>query len=190
MNEIDLNKIARMESSAPLTLVPRDPFSLDVRDLIPREEDSYGFKVQSSMHIAKARLKSFLKNNPQASNLSLDDLCKICLTQRLRVWIDKYPKFLIWFIDIEYETVRMDAYKENAIDVVMKIMNSKYAEGVLTAKDKLKAAEMMLQITNTFPQKTKETKYQDKQLESMDSDTVKTELKKAREQILTIKEKG
>ncbi len=190
MSEINLSNLAVVESKAPLVAKTPDPFAIEVKDLIPKEVDAYGFKTTASMHFAKVQLKNYLKLNPTASNLSLDDLCKITKTQRIRVWMEKYPKFLIWFIDLEHEVLRMDAYRETAIDVVMKVMKSRYREGVLTAKDTLKAAEMMLQITGAFPQKTKETKFSDKTIESMDADQTKSELRKARETMLTVKEKG
>jgi hypothetical protein len=196
MSGPDLKSLAELESDAPLVSKIPNPFAMEITDLVPPQEDPYGFKPKGPMYVAKQRLKEYLRINPTASNISLDEICKITMTQRVRVWIEKYPKFLIWFIDLEYEAVRMAAYKEQAIDVAMKIMTSRYQEKVLTAKDKLKAAEIMLQITGAYPQKVREVKVREKEEETqdhysnLDDEQVKSELKKTKERMLHIQEKG
>ena len=142
-------------------------------------QDAQEFSPSRTQSSAKARFWAKLKE--QAGLVELSTLTKLEVVQlsgskAIEGWL-KDPKFALWYFDKDSLSHRLHALKETAVDVLEEILLSEYQGGILTAKDKLKAADLLLQVTGSFPSRTKEVVFADERISKMSEDEVERELK-------------
>ena len=142
-------------------------------------QDAQEFSPNRTQNSAKARFWAKFKG--QAGLVELSTLTKLEVIQlsgskAVEAWL-RDPKFALWFFDKDSLSHRLHALKETAVDVLEEILLSEYQAGVLSAKDKLKAADMLLQVTGSYPSRTKEIVFADERISKMSEDEVERELK-------------
>lgn len=111
------------------------------------------FRPSPAQALAKARLHHRL-----AARQGLTDLESLDATQvvdlagdrRVRGWL-RDPEFAAWLYDRDDWQPRAVALRDVAIDVLEDILLGDYDPKVLSAKDKLKAADMLLNLTSSYP---------------------------------------
>lgn len=144
------------------------------------------FKPTETQIMSKARLHKALASKKflvDESNLRIEDLEVMCGTRSIEKWCTASPMFLLWLLDKDFEDVKLASYVQLAIGEIVSILQSPYIEKTLTAKDKLKAAEIILNLADKFPSKKKEITYLDKDVANMNDDSVEAELVAARQKI-------
>ncbi len=144
------------------------------------------FRPTETQMMAKSRLHKALASKKflvDENNLRIEDLEVMCGSRSVEKWCTASPMFLLWLLDRDFEEVKLAAYAQIAIGEVFRILQSDFIEKTLTAKDKLKAAEILLNLADKFPSKKKEITYLDKDVANMDGDTVNAELVAARQKI-------
>jgi hypothetical protein len=142
-------------------------------------EDSRDFEPSRTQSSAKARFWSRLREQNglvELSTLTKAEVVQLSGSRHVEGWL-RDPKFALWFFDKDSLTHRLQALKETAVDVLEEVLLSEYQQGVLTAKDKLKAADLLLQVTGSFPSRTKEVVFADERISKMTEDEVDKELK-------------
>lgn len=97
---------------------------------------------------------------------------------RVAKWL-RDPAFAAWLYDRDTFVHRAVALKDLALRVLEDTLLAEYEPKVLTAKDKLKAADMLLQLTGAYP-KAAPAKFLDRDLDAMDADEVERQLAAAR----------
>lgn len=125
-----------------------------------------GWTPTQAQMLAKARLHARLRDLSiltDIGSLAPARLAELAGDRRLSRWLDN-PDFVAWVYDRDDFAHRAIALKDEAIQVLADILRAEYEPKVLTAKDKLKAADMLLQLTGAYPSKTKEIRYLDKDL--------------------------
>jgi hypothetical protein len=144
--------------------------------------DFAGFQPTRPMQAAKARFWKNVRSNPlltnDIGNMTLDALVMHSGAKKLIDWADKHELFLAWFCDEQFEEVTIQTLASDAIREIYDIMMSPMEVKVLTAKDKLAAANLLLQLADKFPNKRKEFVYVDKELARMSEADVDREMSK------------
>ncbi len=183
-----LLKLSHQEKQAG-TPIPAERFKdeKEVQALLDKaEEEISDFKVTDSMIMAKERFHRNLSHRKfvtDINSMNFEDLNFISGSRNIEKWAKAHSWFLMWFLDKDFESVRMQAYAELAIQTMVGIINSPYIDKTLTAKDKLKAGEVLLKLADRFPAAKKEVKYMDKDVEGMDGDVVEAQLAEARRKL-------
>lgn len=143
--------------------------------------DFDGFHPTRPMQAAKARFWKTIRSNPLLSanigDMTLDALVMHSGARKLIDWADREPLFLAWFCDEQFEEVTLQTLASEAILEVYDIMKSPMEAKILTAKDKLAAANLLLQLADKFPNKRREFVYVDKELAKMTESDVDKEMK-------------
>jgi hypothetical protein len=146
-------------------------------DLI--KKDCRPFNPTPEQALAKARFHARLAERSSlidAESLDPDDMVEAAGAPKLYKWRE-LPGFWDWFLDQDTFHHRAVALKDRAMAELEDIIGSEYIEKILTAKDKLKAIDMLLNLTGAYPAKQREVKFLDKDLEAMTPEEV--ELQKA-----------
>ena len=140
------------------------------------------FVPSKAMERAKARLWDTINSNPYLTtaleDLTLQAIVEMSGQPKILDWMDTNPSFLSWFCDQKFEKYDMEAMAQVARRVIEEILTAPLEEKLLTAKDKLNAANMLLQLADKFPNKRREFVYVDKELGRMGLDEVDRETKR------------
>lgn len=158
----------------------------DVKGWLEAASKVETFSPTHAQWMAKERLKSARKNKTflvDESNLRLEDLEAMCGSKSIEKWAKSSPMFLWWLLDKDFEETEIQAFAQAARRKVHEIMMGDPIEKIRTAKDQLKAAEIILNLADHFPAKKKEVKWLDKDLEDMSEDVVQVQLAEARRKI-------
>lgn len=142
-------------------------------------QDAQEFSPSRTQSSAKARFWAKLKEQQglrELSSLTQLEVVQLSGSKQVAAWL-KDPKFALWFFDKDSLSHRLHALKETAVDVLEEILLSEYQAGILSAKDKLKAADMLLQVTGSYPSRAKEVIFADERISKMSEDEVERELK-------------
>lgn len=83
-----------------------------------------------------------------AESLGMDELVRICRTGKIQRWLAR-PAFQRWFYNRDYFSVGVEALRDRAIDELKRIAFD--GTGLIEPKDKLKALNMILQLSDSFP---------------------------------------
>jgi hypothetical protein len=149
--------------------------------------DILDFEPTDKMEMAKERFWKALNSNPMLTNdignMTLDALIMHSRSKHLTKWIEKHPLFLAWFCDEEFEQLTIQTMAKEAYKKVREIMHSPLEPKVLTAKDQLNAANMLLQLGDKFPNKRREIIYADKELAKMTDSDVDKEMRSIESQL-------
>ncbi len=140
------------------------------------------YKPSHEQERAKARLQLALRERGEVTDLgslTADEVAHLAGNRKLLTWL-REPGFAAWLGDKNTWMVSALALQETVIAVLADILTSDYEPKILTAKDRLKAADMLLQLTGSYPAKSKEVRFLDKDLETMAPDVVQAELAKIR----------
>jgi hypothetical protein len=141
---------------------------------------------------AKARLHARLKERAEATDFrtcSIDELAELAGDRRIGQWF-KDPGFVAWLADSEAFAYDALALRETAVAVLADILNSDYEPKILTAKDKLKAADMLLTLTGAYPAKQRDVRFLDASLDGMEPDEVRRELAAVRAKLRELPPEG
>lgn len=160
----------------------------DDQKVLARAAETFAneFRPTETQIMAKARLQKAIASKKfmvDEDNLRIQDLEVMCGSKSIEKWCAASPMFLFWIMDRDFENIRLAAFAEIAIGEVFRILQSDFIEKTLTAKDKLKAAEILLSLADKFPSKKKEITYLDKDVANMNDDSVEAELVAARQKI-------
>lgn len=149
---------------------------------ILKEIDQSGlcnFEPSKSQKVAKTRFWRTIRANPllatSIEDFTLDALVMHSGAKRLTDWIDKEPLFLAWFCDENFEEITIQSMAMDALKEVYDIMTSPMEEKMLTAKDKLNAANLLLQLADKFPNKRTEVRWADRDVGRMGEEDVRRE---------------
>lgn len=150
------------------------------------EADARAFKPKREQTLAKS--KFWARYEEQSALLDLESLTKedvrrMSGSRHVETWL-RDPEFAAWFFEKDALAYRLRALKETAVDVLEEILTSDYEDKVLTAKDKLKAADLILQVTGSFPSRTKEVVFYDERLNRLSPEELERELAEARQKVL------
>lgn len=118
----------------------------------------------------------FLEGNPlvTAETATIEDVRRVC-GARTANWLEGNPEGAQWFFDRDSYSVSVEALKEVSLDVLREIMLTPLEPGdrTLTARDKLKAAETILQLAGAFPSRTgPKVTFLDKEVAKLDEGQV------------------
>jgi hypothetical protein len=143
------------------------------------------FTPNATQARAKARLHVMLRERAETTDLAsltAQELADMAGNSRVLGWL-KNPGFYAWLADKDSYVYDALAELETAVRVIADILNSDYEPRVLTAKDKLKAADMLLNLTGAYPSKQRDVRFLDAGLDAMPEDQVRTELAAMRKQL-------
>lgn len=150
---------------------PTEPVSaLQGLDLSP-------FRPSKAQAMAKARLNTYLTAKAGlvgVEAMTKDELVRASGDRRVGRWILD-PEFAAWLTDRDTFATKAAALKESAIEVLEDILLGDMDPKVLTAKDKLKAIDLLMQITGSYPRHT-QVRFLDRDLESMEEAEVDRQL--------------
>lgn len=168
-----------MSDDTPSTPLPRQLAAVDPRT------DLKAFSPNVTQARAKARLHAQLRERAETvdfATLSATELAELAGTQRLLQWL-REPGFALWLSDRDAYVYDALALRETAVRVVADVLTSDYEPKILTAKDKLKAADMLFTLTGAYPSKTKEVRYVDRDLDNMSDDEVQRQLAETKQKL-------
>lgn len=148
--------------------------------------DSENFSPSRTQSIAKTRFWN--RFNEEAGfldleSLSRDDVVRLAGTKQVTGWL-KDQGFARWFFEKDSLVHRIQSLKETAVDVLEEVLLRDYEDRVLTAKDKLKAVDLLLQVTGSYPSRTKEIVFADARINAMSDEEVEKELEATRKTLV------
>jgi len=111
------------------------------REFVPKEEQAR----------AKVEFYRWLDNTGglrSAESVGLDELARVCRTAKIREWMVK-PDFQRWFYNRDYFGVGVEALRDLAVEELKRIAFD--PTGLIEPKDKLKALNMILQLSDAYP---------------------------------------
>lgn len=124
--------------------------------------------------MAKQRLQEALEANDfmfDKNSLTLEQLQSLCRDKQLPKWA-KEPGFLPWLLDRDDFRKRVNAYADSVLEVLIDIVEMPLEPKVITAKDKLQAVNLLMQLANKFPAKQTKVVVLDKELDKLGDDEV------------------
>lgn len=150
-----------------------------VLEALPADLSVDPFRPTQVQALARARLHARLQErrglvDPAA--MTADEIVELSGDRRVRRWLAD-PEFAAWLLDRDTHVHRAQALKDAALDVLEGVLFGDLEPKVLTAKDKLAAARMLLELTGSFP-KAREVRFLDREVDAMDEATVDAELRK------------
>lgn len=151
-----------------------DPTDLTPTDLAPFEPSQTQALAKSRLHQRLAERRGLL----DLESLTLDQVVALAGDARVERWL-RDPAFAAWLYDRDTFVHRAVALKDLALRVLEDTLLAEYEPKVLTAKDKLKAADMLLQLTGAYP-KAAPARFLDRDLDQMDADEVERQLAAAK----------
>lgn len=154
-------------------------------DAVGRVDDLEAFAPTLEQGRAKARLQARLRERgglTDLASLRADEIAQLAGNRRVLTWL-RTPAFAAWLADSDTYAHQAVAMRELAVQVIGEILLGDYEAKILTAKDKLKAADMLLQLTGAYPAKSREVRFLDKDLDAMPPDEVQAQLAKLRGQL-------
>ena len=143
------------------------------------------FKPTESMLMARSRLQDWMRRHPPLpGTVDLAYIQKYSGSNYIEKWANANELFTFWILDVQYDEHKLSILRDLAISSLVATLKSDYIEKVLTEKDKIKAAEILLNLTGSFPSAKKEVKYLDEGVNRMSDADVQRDLAKARKDIL------
>lgn len=112
-----------------------------------------------------------------------------CTIPQLEKW-GQQEGWAAWFFETDTAEKHIVSLKEMAINQLRDILQLPLGDGKdgsVTAKDKLKAVEIIIETADMLPNKRKTVEFLDRDLGKMDSDTVDAEIVKARTKLGIVK---
>lgn len=142
-----------------------------LKPLVPSQEQQ----------LVKARLTKELEQLEAVvdpASLTLEEIENISGSMKIRKWAKANPSFLPWLLDKDFADTKIYAAKEEIADMLIGYIRRPEEFKILAAKDKLQAANLLLQLMDAFPSKKKEVTFLDGEVAKMDEAQVDRELKK------------
>jgi hypothetical protein len=143
-------------------------------------EQDRDLRLTKRQRITKARFHDALAQREamgltDMAAIDQDTLVSMTGTRHVLQWVQD-PTFAAWFFDRDVFKHRVAALRETALERIEDVLNGELEERVLTAKDRLRAAELLLQLADAFPAKQKIVKWLDKELGDLEDSEVKRQL--------------
>lgn len=113
---------------------------------VPRE-----FRPTEAMGFAKLEFYRWLDGAGglrSAESVGLDELARVCHTTKIRDWMQN-PAFQRWFFNRNHFSMTVEALRDLAVEELKGLAFDK--TGLIEPKDKLKAINMILQLSDAFP---------------------------------------
>lgn len=123
-------------------------------------------------------------------SLTLDDIAKLADTDRVKDWAVHSPNFLPWFLDLDRTGLDLQAHAEAAIKLLRDIMDAEPEPKILTAKDKVNAANILLQLADRFPSKRKEIRWLDQEVGKLTEGEVQKQIEEYKKKLIGSEEKS
>lgn len=145
--------------------------------------DAQPFAPTRTQALAKTRLHARLAATSgitDVESLTLTQLVAWCGDRRVEAWL-RDPQFALWLFDRDSTATHIQSLKDLAVATLEDILLADYEPKVLTAKDKLKAADMLLQLNGAYPRQA--PRRFDAELEAMDDAEVTRQLDEARRKL-------
>lgn len=154
----------------------------DRKDLKLADADEFlaPYRPTPARERAKVRLEAKLRElggSRDLESLTEDELVEYAGDRRILTWL-RDQEFARWLAERDSFMTSALAARQEIIDMLIGIVRSDYEPKILTAKDKSKAAEILLNVTASFPAKQKEVRFLDRDLDNMPDDQVKSETAK------------
>lgn len=146
--------------------------------------DVQPFKPSQAQALAKARLLARLaevQGIHDLESLGLDRAVEWARDRRVRDWL-RVPGFAAWFFDRDDFVHRAQSLKDLALETLEAVLLADLEPRAVTARDKLKAADMLLTLTGAYPAKAS-IRFLDRELDAMEPAEVDRQLDAARRQL-------
>jgi hypothetical protein len=153
------------------------PLRHQLAGIDPRTELAV-FAPKPAQARAKARLHAQLAaaaDRVDLASLTATEVAALAGNVRVVEWL-RDPAFAAWLADKDTYAYQALALRETAVAVLDDILTADYEPKILTAKDKLKAVDMLFQLTGSYPAKEKAIRFADAGLDGMSADQVKAEI--------------
>lgn len=138
------------------------------------------YRPSKAQTVAKARLQAHLASRAglvAVEAMTQAELVAVSGDRRVAKWLQD-PSFAAWFTDRDTFVTQAASMKEAALAVLEDIILGDMDPKLLTAKDKLKAIDILFNLTGAYP-KHNQVRFLDRDLEQMDEASVDRELLKA-----------
>ena len=124
--------------------------------------------------MAKARFQQWNEEQPffDVESATLEQIKNVTGARKLEVWLKDEPSFASWFFEMDDFKTRSIAYAEVAQEKLFEILTSHTEEKILTAKDQINAAKLLIELADKFPTKRKEVTYLDKDVAKLSDSEV------------------
>ena len=142
--------------------------------------DIVNFKPTRAQQLAKARFYKYLEYNPmiKLESLSVSAMEKACKSRSLDKWMGQ-EGFKEWWYDDNAVPAKIAACAELALERLYEILTSDIESGKeakVTARDLLNAIDKVLELNSLYPNKQKEIRFLDKEIEKLDESSAITAL--------------
>lgn len=147
------------------------------------------FTPSEEQRIIKARLHQTLSERSFAvdvESLTMEQLVGMTGDKRMEKWAKDSPAFLSWLLDKDVFKFRAQAYAEIALEQLYSILVEPIEDKLLTAKDKIAAANLILQIADRFPNKRKEMVWLDKDVGRLSEEDTDRKILEYKKKLITI----
>ena len=143
------------------------------------------FRPTESMLMARSRLQDWMRRHPPLpGTVDIAYIKKFSGSNNVEKWAAANELFTFWILDVQYDEHKMSILRDLAISSLVATLKGDYIEKIRTEKDKIKAAEILLNLVDAFPSAKKEVRYLDEGVNRMSDADVQRDLAKARKQIL------
>jgi len=159
------------------------------------QEFAEAFDPTDAMLMARARLHNHMSNHPPlVGTVDVDYIEKYSGSRKIRTWIEKSPEFVYWILDKDFDEHSKAVMKHAAIALLMGAVKGVLSEtkvdkdGIaydspIAVKDRVKAAELLLNYTDAMPSKRKEVKWLDESIGKLSEADVDKKMEAARKRI-------
>lgn len=153
------------------------------------------FTPTKAMVMARSRLQAHMTDHPPLpGTVDLDYIAKFSGSRKIEEWAAN-PEFIYWILDREYDSHAKKAIEMSMVRVLLDIAEGRSEEikfskdgeayaSPTANKDRAKAAEILLNYSDSMPSKKKEIRYLDEGLGRMTETEVDRQIAAARKHIL------
>jgi hypothetical protein len=144
---------------------------------VPQKLDLAPFRPSKAQSVAKAKLQAYLASKVGlvgVEAMTKEELTTVTGDRRVGRWLLD-PEFAAWLTDRDTFVTQAAALKEASLQVLEDILLGDLDPKLLTAKDKLKAIDLLWQLTGAYPKHT-QVRFLDRDLDALTEDEVDRQL--------------
>lgn len=139
------------------------------------------FRPSRMQQLIKARVQSALNDRVglvDADSVTLEELEAWSGSRQLRKWMED-PTFATWLLDRDVFKHQVQAVQESALETLRILM----LDEDTATKDRIKAAELLLNLGGAFPSRTQRVVFADAEVGKMSDQELDRELAKYKKQL-------